>query len=396
MDRPFYRLRETATLPVRNPIRTDPGQPLVEASGGQLRLANTRAIYPMIQAINSDRLTRNYTYYPAKGMLGDSSENSPTGYPSFVLPNGKPILSEHRSSDEFVPADIPMGRVIYAGYKRRGRKETFTPRGEGMPGTMEGTGYMVLIPAITEENAIQRILNDIYHTVSIGTTAESIVEAISGKDLLQLYRDGNASYDDFPNFHRGLWYEDENGLNRLSYWSINRWYADECSYVNCPADILAKNLVKDVGEEGIRLLLAEKVTGTKEFKFWDAVTGEYAEVDEGLFDQSYSLVDSYKPQPYWNMDPSKPTETPATPANPFAELKESYIAAMQSNPATTEEDIQRLKDKDVWTIEDCAEAGRLAGIPVTNTTEVEEPAPETTDTTLEDLIDEVLTDERED
>lgn len=391
MDRPFYKLRETATLPVKNPLRVDPNQPLAEATGGQIRVGNVRAIFPMIQAINSDCMTRNYTYYTAKGMLGEASETAPHGYPSFVLPNGKPILSEHRSSDMFVPADVPMGRVIYSGYKKRGRNETFTPRGEGMPGTLEGTGYMVLIPAITQEEAIQRILSDVYHTVSIGTTAESIIESISGKDLLQVYRDGNASYDDFPPYHRGLWYEDENGVNRLSFWSINKFFGDECSYVNCPADINAKNLIKDIGEEGIRLLLAEKVVGTKEFKFWDAVTSEYVEVDEGMFDKSYSLVDSYKPQTYWNMD-TKPTEG----ANAFTALKESYLRMI---PAEADADaVKSLKAKDVWTIEDLAEAGRLAGIPAkTDTTEsTEMETPDTTETTLEDLIDEVLSDERQD
>lgn len=391
MDRPFYKLRETATLQVSNPLRTDPRQPLAEAVGGNIRLGNMRAIYPMIQAINSDRLTRNYTFYTAKAMLGESSALEPHGYPSFVLPHGKPILSEHRSSDAYVPADIPMGRVVYSGYKKRGRNESFTPRGEGMPGTMEGTGYMVLIPAITEEQAIERILSDVYHTVSIGTTAESIIESITGKDLLQLYRDGNASWEDFAGIpSRGLWYEDENGVNRLSFWSINKFYGDECSYVNCPADTQAKNLVKDIGEEGIRLLLAEKVTGTKEFKFWDAVTNEYVEIDEGMFDRTYSLVDSYKPQTYWNMD-TKPAEG----ANAFAALKESYL---QLIPADADADaVKALKEKDVWTIDDLAEAGRLAGVPAkaaeTESTEAADTT-ETIDTTLEDLIDEVLADER--
>jgi hypothetical protein len=347
----------------------------------------------MIQAINSDRLTRNYTFYTAKGMLGEANALEPHGYPSFVMPHGKPILSEHRSADMFVPADIPMGRVIYSGYKKRGRNESFTPRGEGMPGTLEGTGYMVLIPAITEEQAIERILSDVYHTVSIGTTAESIIESISGKDLLQLYRDGNASWEDFAGIpSRGLWYEDENGVNRLSFWSINKFYGDECSYVNCPADTQAKNLVKDIGEEGIRLLLAEKVTGTKEFKFWDAVTNEYVEIDEGMFDRTYSLVDSYKPQTYWNMD-TKPAEG----ANAFAALKESYLRLI---PAEADADaVKALKEKDVWTIDDLAEAGRLAGVPAkaaeAESTEAADTK-ETNDTTLEDLIDEVLADERQD
>lgn len=291
----FNFFTEAATLAVDNPLLKDPSKPFKEATVADLPVSAVRAVYPEVAAAHSDRLTKNFTWYSMACLRGHDSqeEDAATGLYSFVRPYGKPFLREHRSSDFFSEADVPMGRVVFSGFhKYKGGEVSQTPLSKaGYPGTAEGTGYLVLVPGITNEEAIEGVLSGVYHTVSIGSHVGGVIESISGKDIAALARAGR--FDDMPEYRRGQVYNID-GEQKLSYWIMKDMHGIECSFVNVPADSLAKVTKRDIGESGIRLLLGEKKPGAKEFALYDAVSGEKVpwEVEEGAIDESFNLVDS--------------------------------------------------------------------------------------------------------
>lgn len=298
----FKNVIEFVNLSTVNSLMDDPLKPFTEGAVADVAFDQVKAVYPLIHAIHSDRMTKNFTFYPHKTIAGKENVNPSevTGYRSFVKPTGKPILREHRAQDGFLSAeaDVPMGRVIYSGMKKYTSKEmTQTPhskKGWEGAGTIEGSGYLVLVPAIVDEAAIPRVLGGVYHTVSIGSSVNSVIESISGKDLAAMARTGN--YDDMPDYRKGQLYKCSDGKERISYWIMGDMHGNECSYVNVPADDTARNAITDLGTEGVqKLMVGEKKPGAKEYSLYDAKTGEKLETwipDEGIFDESFTFVDS--------------------------------------------------------------------------------------------------------
>lgn len=282
--------KENATLAVSNPILKDVSQPITEALISDIKVKEVRAIYPLVKAINSGRLTRNFTYYPAESLIGKGKADDPTGYASFVKPYGKPVLREHQAQKvmgmmgPIEDADIPMGRIVFAGFRRRQEKKDgpgTMPSKKFIPGTVEGDGTLLAVPAITDPEAIVKVLGGAYQTVSIGSRVDNVWESISGKNIAELRRKG----EEMPSFERGQLYE-----GKLSYWRMGEVRGVELSFVNVPSDEYAGVVDPDIGEEGIRLLVAEKKSGKRnEFNFFDAKTSERVELskDEFLCDESF-------------------------------------------------------------------------------------------------------------
>jgi len=291
---------EKALAPVLNPLRLDPSQSLESVSVADMSVSQCRTLYPMIRAINSGRPTRNFTFYTRQSLMGKENGPDSTGYYSYVRPFGKPIIREHQLQAEqglFGPvgeADPPMGRAIYSTYVKRGATEAQTPNKPGFPGTVEGDGYLLVVAAISEEQAMNRILGGQYHTVSIGADVESVVESISGIDLAKAYRNG----EELPTYERGMFYL-VNGENKLSYWTMGPIRGRELSFVNSPSDEQAGVVQKDIGEYGLQLLIGQKKMGSKEFALYDAKTLDMVmeSTHEGAWDTSYSFVDSMEYQP---------------------------------------------------------------------------------------------------
>jgi hypothetical protein len=284
-------MTERANLAVLNPAITEPGKPITEGLISDVKIGEVRVIYPSLNAINSGRVTHNYTLYPAESLIGKNKPGEPTGYASFALPYGKPILREHRAQDsgglfgDGTLADTPMGRVVFAGFRRRRKEETQTPAKKGYPGTVEGDGTLIAVPAISDTNAIHAILGGALQTVSIGSRVDKIIESISGEDIIALYKAGK----DLPPYEKGQEYK-----GQLSYWRMGEIKGKEISFVNMPSDDRAGVSNPDIGLEGIRVLMGEKKPGTKEFHFYDSLTREKVDfsIDEGVWDESYLLQDS--------------------------------------------------------------------------------------------------------
>jgi hypothetical protein len=329
--------RERCNLGVSNPVLEDFSAPVTEALLSDLKISEVRAVYPLIRAINSGRLTKNYTFYPAEALIGKNNPADPTGYASFAKPYGKPIIREHQAQN--VPglaapietADVPMGRIVYSGFRRYKEKTDGSrtmPSKKYVPGTVEGDGAMFVVPAITDPEAITRVLGGAYHTVSIGSRVENVTESISNQNIAELRRQGK----ELPPYERGQLYE-----GRLSYWRMGEVRGMEVSFVNVPSDEYAKVVDPDIGAEGIRLLVAEKKSNSKEFAFYDAKTAEKVDIglDEGVWDESFfeSLVDSSKVgQNIWWL--KHPTEE-ATPVG--AAINESKEEAPKETSQEGEE-----------------------------------------------------------
>lgn len=327
----FYRGRmritEAATAVAENPLRTDPTRPLESLGSGDMSISQVRAIYPMIRALNSDRLTRNFTFYPRASLVGKDKGQESTGYASYVKPFGKPLIREHNLQAVqgfFGPegeADIPMGRIVYSTYVKQGKDVPQTLK-DGFPGSFEGTGHMLMVAAVSLPEAVERILGGVYHTVSIGADVESVIESISGVDIARAYRNG----DDLPEYRRGQTYE-----GKLSYWTMGPIIGRELSYVNAPADELAQTERRDIGEYGLRLLLGQKKVGSQEFSLFDARSLERLTLEEGAWDTTYDFKDSVEFAP----------DTVLVPAA----FKEYVSIKVEEKPKPEELSMEKMKEK---------------------------------------------------
>ena len=248
---------------------------LKEGKAGVLDLSNTRAIFPFVRAAVSDKPNGNYRIYTRAGFNQKSEEGKYYGYESWVLPNPKPVIKDHVVSGSWGGDSTPMGRVIWAGYKKN-RVATLE----------DGTGWMSFINAITREDAIKAIMDHLYVNVSIGSIAHSIIDSISGEDILKNWKEKG----EYPKHMKGDIVD-----GKTCYWVIPSFTGIEISQVNAPAEETARIIERDLGYEKVQMLLSEKKVGANEFVFYDALTGEKVDLSEYQSIQSgVDLVDSYK------------------------------------------------------------------------------------------------------
>lgn len=178
----------------------------IKASLSEATSRKKLILKPKIAAIHAGR-TRNNTIYQEHNLRGNMSHPSgPSGMYSFLYPYNKPMLKNHDTFSE------PTGRVMNAQYVA----------------TAGGGGFIQIIPHVTDQDAIEKILDGRYLTVSIGATTESAICNICGKDII---KEGWCEHE------RGETY---NGI--VCGWNIGELWFDECSWVNIPSDSTAKIL----------------------------------------------------------------------------------------------------------------------------------------------------------
>jgi hypothetical protein len=192
-----------------------------------------------IVATHAGRLTRNHGFYlPQKMREGANS----------LLENyGKPILTHHNSHDD------PVGRVVGVKYVDTSMNfardsvvdaliknlckpslpfvqsldlvdklsESDLLRDPAYP----GLGHILITAEISDSDAIQKILDKRYLTVSIGASTDKAICSICKQDWVE----------EGPCEHRpGKVYDD-----KLAYIIAGKLLYDEVSFVNVPADTLA-------------------------------------------------------------------------------------------------------------------------------------------------------------
>lgn len=182
-----------------------------------------QAIMPEIHAIHAG-VTKNNNEYPADELKGYRVNNKQyTGTYSWTTPYRKPVLTNHDMESK------PLGRVQDASYKEA---DGDTP------------GCSVIIPRITDAEAMQMILSEQYLTVSVGVEADSAICSVCGCDWVK---------EDFCGHYKGHWYAKAEDLDPVPantrgaskcVCTLRGIYFKEVSFVNEPADEQAgiKNL----------------------------------------------------------------------------------------------------------------------------------------------------------
>lgn len=280
------KFNEFVNLKLENPV-SNLRKPFNEMAYADLALDKAKAIYPLIRAITTSKLTQNCTFYPSSCMTeAGENEAAPNGYLSFLYPYAKPVITEHRLQDEmFNKADEPIGRIVSAYWKGHTSEQATGLK----PGFIEGDGALYLVPAITDPEGIRKVTSGIYQTVSIGTSVSSVVESVTGYDLANL-KDNEAT----PEWKPGTIIEDDKGNKKLSYLEVRKITGRELSFVNAPSDTHAQIQKRDLGKDGLRLLTGLK---TKEgVKFYDIKTREQVfvenvNINSETFQNSYELAE---------------------------------------------------------------------------------------------------------
>lgn len=158
-------------------------------------------------------MTKNMTFYP-----GTTLESS---VPTWTQPHHKPVIKNHNSHAE------PLGRIIESEYVESTLTDKYTVR---------------LKLKITDPDAIEKILDGRYLTLSVGGSAKRVNCSVCGKDLVK---------EGWCGHSRGRAYE-----GKTAHWTIGEYTGDEISFVNMPADVhsqvIAVELVTGEGGENVK------------------------------------------------------------------------------------------------------------------------------------------------
>lgn len=155
-------------------------------------------LLPKIEAIHAGT-TRNHNNYPANKLQGNSDLRS--GVYSFVHPYPKPVIYNHDTDTK------ATGRVESAAFSDT---------------TEAGRPGIVVIPKITDKEAIRSVLDKRLLTVSIGATTDSALCNICGCDIINEGYCGHMKGEEYD--------------GKTCEWITGNLWFDELSWVNVPAD----------------------------------------------------------------------------------------------------------------------------------------------------------------
>lgn len=161
-----------------------------------------KVLIPKIEAIHAGT-TANYTTYSDNYLHGSLESHS--GVYSWTYPYPKPVLKNHDTWEE------PLGRVTSAQF---------------ITDSLTGRSANVIMPTITDPEAIEKILDGRYLTVSIGGETDSAICSICGQDIIN---------EGWCEHNKGQEYEVDGRMVKCS-WLIGEIWFHEVSFVNVPAD----------------------------------------------------------------------------------------------------------------------------------------------------------------
>lgn len=185
----------------------------ISAGGISLQESTSGESYvmPRIEAIHSGA-TANNVYYPADKLKG--SKDLQSGVYSWTKPYGKPVIYNHDLQTEVT------GRIERAAYSE------YTEAGK--PG-------IILVPKISEPNAVQAVRDGRLLTVSIGASTNHAICSICGTDIIN---------EGYCGHMKGEKYDEE-----IAHWIVGDIFFNELSWVNQPADSNAFVVDSDVSKE---------------------------------------------------------------------------------------------------------------------------------------------------
>jgi len=195
-------------FPIKTTIKDD-NKKLVFSDSGSVR--DNVSLICSVAATHSGTLINNRVY-PPKSMK--------KGIKTWTTPYKKPVLVNHDEEKD------PIGRVVRAKY-------TKTPKGidgkdyKPILKASDGYGYIDLVVKVTDQSAIEKIVDGRYETVSVRMSTDHAYCSICGIDWA----------DDGPCEHvPGKSYKDEG----LAYITTGDLTYREVSFVNIPADEYAR------------------------------------------------------------------------------------------------------------------------------------------------------------
>jgi hypothetical protein len=251
------------TESVRQTYETKRPGNLTEALGDSI----PPVIFPEMWAITANSVTKNYTNYSKKNLIGNPEEL--TGLTSWYSPYNVPVIANHDDGSGWGEACAPYGRIYHSSFQN----------------TKAGGGWVRLVGAITDPWAIEMVLTQRYLTMSIGASTNdvrcSICIAQLGKKAPNMVEEGRCDH------YRGKTYAEG-----LCYWEIGPVKAREISFVNVPADVNARVINPSIESEAARKLLA----GTGASSLVDLATGTSESADRvardvlGVSNRTYDRI----------------------------------------------------------------------------------------------------------
>jgi hypothetical protein len=182
-------------------IKPDTVQKLTESAKGKTK----RKLIVQMEAIHVGR-TANYTFYTEQGLK--------EGLESWTHPYNKPVLTHHDAH-----RGEPVGRILKAEFAES---------------TMSGRKGLIFTCEITDPEAVEKVLDGRYTTVSIGATTDKVTCNICGTDRTK----------EWCEHWRGEEYD-----GQMCHYNIGTTFGREVSYVNVPADENAGNFSVTVADE---------------------------------------------------------------------------------------------------------------------------------------------------
>ena len=196
------------SFPIKTKVRKA-NKNLVMSDSGSVR--DNVSLVCSVAATHAGTLINN-RIYPPKSMK--------KGIKSWTTPYKKPVLVNHDEEKD------PIGRVIKARYLKTPKalnEEDYQP----ILKASDGYGYIDLVVKITDQAAIEKIMDGRYETVSVRMSTDHAYCSICGADWA----------DDGPCEHMpGKNYED----GGLAYITTGDLTYREVSFVNIPADEYAR------------------------------------------------------------------------------------------------------------------------------------------------------------
>lgn len=163
-----------------------------------------KALMVKVSATHAGMLNKNIAMYIPDAMRRAAS--------SWIDPHEKPVLTHHEKKRDAI------GRVKNAEYLELGV--------ENIEDMKSPSGYIELLVKITDADAIQKILDERYLSVSVGMQSKNVRCSIC---------DSNLATNGLCEHKKGKDYKD-----KLCYWKISDISYTELSFVNTPADEFAK------------------------------------------------------------------------------------------------------------------------------------------------------------
>jgi hypothetical protein len=178
-----------------------------------------------IAVTHANIVNANWGYYPEAHVKASIS--------SWLEPYNKPVLFNHDDKGQ------PLGRIVGSIYKAspvaakiKNLKRAIDDQ------NYRGAGYIQNLTNVADSDAVQRVLDGRYDTVSVHGDSSALICSICNQNWLEYGK---------CNHRFGQEYEMEDGHEALAYWRSGDLMWDELSFVNMPADPFARIVTRQVG-----------------------------------------------------------------------------------------------------------------------------------------------------